>query len=348
MKDRTINKEGVLELCLAPNDKAIRYPLLLTMQRAIESFVAIVMLVIIAPVVLPMLAVIIIQTNHNILWEKPEDRPRWLRFFSREEAYYLIKRAFDFMVSLTVLILALPMMLLTAIAVRLDSPGPIIFKQERVGARRRYVNGKWVWETQTFTIYKFRTMKHNADESVHEAYIDKLINGSLSTEADSTETGLKLTFAAADATEERIKVYTGNAKDLLEMKKANTDVATKKDDKLYKMTNDDRITRIGGFLRTSSLDELPQLFNVLKGDMSLVGPRPALPYEVKRYKDWHHRRLEAIPGVTGLWQVTARSQVTFDEMVKLDIEYVDNQSLEMDFWILLKTPAAVISRRGAK
>jgi lipopolysaccharide/colanic/teichoic acid biosynthesis glycosyltransferase len=114
-----------------------------------------------------------------------------------------------------------------------------------------------------------------------------------------------------------------------------------------KLVNDSRITRPGKFLRKSSIDELPQLWNVLLGDMSLVGPRPAIPYEVEMYKSWHYRRLEARPGLTGLQQVTARCTADFDQQIQLDIEYVDNQSLWLDVKIILKTPQAIISTTGA-
>jgi lipopolysaccharide/colanic/teichoic acid biosynthesis glycosyltransferase len=117
---------------------------------------------------------------------------------------------------------------------------------------------------------------------------------------------------------------------------------------VFKIVSDPRVTKIGHLLRRSSLDELPQFWNVLKGDMSLVGPRPPLPYEVKAYKAWHRRRLlEAKPGITGLWQVTGRSRTTFDEMVRLDIRYARNQSVWTDVRILLATPRAVISGNGA-
>ncbi|MCH8125708.1 sugar transferase [candidate division KSB1 bacterium] len=116
---------------------------------------------------------------------------------------------------------------------------------------------------------------------------------------------------------------------------------------LYKFDNDLRVTRFGRFLRAWSLDELPQLFHVIKGDMGLVGPRPPLPYEVEYYNKWQMQRLEVKPGITGLWQVKGRSRTTFDEMVKLDIQYVNNWSLWLDFKILLRTFKAVISREGA-
>jgi len=117
---------------------------------------------------------------------------------------------------------------------------------------------------------------------------------------------------------------------------------------LFKMANDPRVTPIGHFLRKTSLDELPQLWNVLRGDMSLVGPRPPLPYEVELYKPWHCRRVvDAKPGITGLWQVTGRSRTTFDEMVRLDLRYARTRSLWTDIKILLQTPAAVIAGKGA-
>jgi lipopolysaccharide/colanic/teichoic acid biosynthesis glycosyltransferase len=117
---------------------------------------------------------------------------------------------------------------------------------------------------------------------------------------------------------------------------------------VFKMTNDPRITPIGHFLRKTSLDELPQLWNVLRGDMSLVGPRPPLPYELEQYKPWHCRRVvDAKPGITGLWQVTGRSRTTFDEMVRLDLRYARTRSLWTDIKILLATPAAVIAGKGA-
>jgi lipopolysaccharide/colanic/teichoic acid biosynthesis glycosyltransferase len=119
-------------------------------------------------------------------------------------------------------------------------------------------------------------------------------------------------------------------------------------EKVFKIVDDPRITPIGHFLRRSSLDELPQFWNVLKGDMSLVGPRPPLPYEVARYKNWHRRRvLEAKPGITGLWQVTGRSRTTFDEMVRLDLRYAKRYSVWTDLKILMATPKAVISGKGA-
>jgi lipopolysaccharide/colanic/teichoic acid biosynthesis glycosyltransferase len=118
--------------------------------------------------------------------------------------------------------------------------------------------------------------------------------------------------------------------------------------KLFKLSNDPRITAVGRILRKTSIDELPQLWNVLIGEMSLVGPRPPIPYELRHYAPWHRRRvLEAKPGITGLWQVTGRSRTTFDEMVRLDLRYARTRSLWADLRILLRTPGAVLGGRGA-
>jgi lipopolysaccharide/colanic/teichoic acid biosynthesis glycosyltransferase len=125
-------------------------------------------------------------------------------------------------------------------------------------------------------------------------------------------------------------------------------VTTAANQSMYKLVNDPRITRVGAILRRTSLDELPQLVNILKGEMSLVGPRPVPVYEFNDYQDWHKERLAALPGITGLWQVEGRCENSFDEQIRLDIQYVRNQSLLLDFKILLLTFPAVLSGRGAK
>ena len=196
---------------------------------------------------------------------------------------YFVKRVIDFSLALVLTILAAIPMLIIAIAIKIESPGPVIFRQTRVGR-----NGK------TFTFYKFRSMVNNADA----------------------------TFT-----------------DLLKFNE--TGGAT------FKMVKDPRLTRIGGFIRRCSLDELPQIFNILVGQMSFVGPRPGLEREVEKYQEWHHRRLEVTPGLTGLWQVSGRSKLTFDEMVRLDIYYAENWSVALDLKILLRTIPAVLKREGA-
>jgi len=161
---------------------------------------------------------------------------------------------------------------------------------------------------QCFTFLKFRSMHTHNDPRAHKEYVTKFIAG----EADH-------------------KPSNGNGQVVL-----------------YKLTNDKRVTRVGKFLRRTSLDELPQLVNVLKGDMSLVGPRPAIPYELAAYQTWHRRRvLEVKPGITGLWQVSGRSSVKFDEMVRLDLRYATSWSPWLDFKILMRTPRAVIGGAGA-
>ncbi len=183
----------------------------------------------------------------------------------------------------------------------------MFFVQERVGVRRKSWNGTSYWQELLFGCYKFRTMVVNADPAIHKAYITALIH-------DNRDAMANLQSQPTE---------------------------------LKKLVADPRITRIGAFLRKCSLDELPQLWNVLKGEMSLVGPRPAIPYEVEMYRPWQRHRLEAQPGITGLWQVTSRSRASFDEIVRLDIQYIENQSLWLDLKCMLKTPYVVLSCKGA-
>jgi lipopolysaccharide/colanic/teichoic acid biosynthesis glycosyltransferase len=231
-----------------------------------------------------------------------------LNFAARDrEHYYEAKRVLDFTIALVLLVLLVPVMIMIALLILVYSPGPIIFVQERVGAKRQSLNGRIYWKKVIFKCYKFRTMHVNADSAIHQAYVKALI------ENDEE----KMTALQGAKTQPR------------------------------KLVNDSRIIRPGKLLRKLSLDELPQFWNVVKGDMSLVGPRPAIPYEVEMYKPWHLRRLEAQPGLTGLQQVTARCNKDFDQQVKLDIQYIQKQSLWQDIRIILKTPLAVISSKGA-
>ncbi len=222
--------------------------------------------------------------------------------------YYHVKRLVDFILALILLVFLSPVLLIIIVAILLYSPGPIFFVQERVGARRKPCDGGYCWERADFHCYKFRTMKINADPSIHQTYIKALI------ENDETQ--------------------------MCAIQGKKTEVR--------KLVNDPRITRPGKLLRKLSFDELPQLWNVLCGDMSLVGPRPAIPYEVEMYKPWHLQRLEAQPGITGLQQIMARSAADFDQQVQLDVEYINNQSLWLDVKIILKTPFVVLSTRGAE
>ena len=217
--------------------------------------------------------------------------------------YYLCKRALDWTVAALALAILLPLMTLIALLIVIDSPGPIIYVQKRVGSRRWARAGYSYWKQNTFNFYKFRTMVCNADPSIHQAFVTAFIKGCVETsDAPGAE---------------------------------------------YKLARDPRVTWIGQILRKTSLDELPQLVNVLKGDMSLVGPRPALPYEVELYQDCHKCRFQIYSGITGWWQVKGRSQVPFDEMCRLDSYYIDHASLGLDLKILFLTPWAVISGKGA-
>lgn len=225
----------------------------------------------------------------------------------KSEIFYCIKRGIDIFISLSALLVLSPLLLLVALLIKLDSPGPVIFTQRRITTRRNKVNGTYQWERTVFQFYKFRTMYQNADSTIHQAYVKALINHD-----DQTISNLN-----------------------------------KPDEKMKKLTNDPRITRLGRFLRRASIDEIPQFWNVIRGEMSVVGPRPAIPYEVDLYKPWYFRRFEAKPGLTGLWQVIARCSVDFDGMVRLDIEYIEKQSLLKDLKIILMTPRAILRRRGA-
>ena len=207
-------------------------------------------------------------------------------------AEHVVKRLIDVAGSLLFLAALAPLFAVIATVIKVNSNGPVIFRQVRVGQ-----------QGTPFMFLKFRSMYMNSDVALHKEYVTKFISNN----------------QPASPT-----------------------------DPVYKITNDPRVTRVGRFLRKTSLDELPQLWNVLRGEMSLVGPRPPLPYELECYAPWHHRRvLGAKPGITGLWQVTGRSRTSFNEMVRLDLRYVRQWSIWLDFKILLQTPKAVLMGEGA-
>ena len=229
-------------------------------------------------------------------------------YFSRSRlAYLMVKNIVDSLVSLLLLLFSSPIFFIIGLLTLIDSGGPVFFVQKRVGVKLVKRQGIWCWQPTEFSCYKFRTMINDADPSLHQSYMKAFIHN-----------------------------------DSREMAEIQGD-----DTKTLKLIHDPRVTRVGKFLRKSSLDELPQLWNVVRGEMSLVGPRPAIPYEVELYEPWHRKRLEAKPGITGLWQVTARSSSDFDTSVKLDIEYVERQSFWLDLTIILKTPLVVLSGKGA-
>jgi lipopolysaccharide/colanic/teichoic acid biosynthesis glycosyltransferase len=219
-------------------------------------------------------------------------------------AYFTAKRMLDLAFAITLVVLLSPVMALIAILIKLDSPGPALFKQERVGAQRRMNDGVVTWRVRNFVMYKFRTMVQNADPSLHQQHVQAFVQGRTN-----------------GADNSRAK---------------------------FKLNNDPRVTRVGRFLRKTSLDELPQLFNVIKGQVSLVGPRPVPTYEVAHYEPWHRERLAAWPGITGLWQINGRCALSFDEMIKLDIDYIHRQSFWLDLKIMALTIPAVLSGRGAE
>lgn len=210
----------------------------------------------------------------------------------RKKGYQIAKRMLDLAFSVMILPFVLPVMLVCAGAIALDSPGPVLFVQNRIGKGRR-----------RFRLYKFRTMYHNSDTRGHQAFMKAFVHG----EADGTRNGRGV----------------------------------------YKPFSDQQLTRVGRVLRKTSLDELPQLINVLKGEMSLVGPRPNVPWEVDEYRGWHKERLEVLPGITGLAQINGRSSVTFDRIVRYDIEYIENRSLRLDLHILWQTVVSVLAGKGA-
>ena len=197
------------------------------------------------------------------------------------------KRGFDVALSLVLLVVLTPLFMVVAVVLRRDSPGPVIFRQQRCGRGGR-----------TFTVLKFRTMRTGVSSELHQRYIEGLARGECS--ADSVQ----------------------------------------------KLVDDPRVTRAGAFLRRTSLDELPQLVNVVKGEMSIIGPRPALEYELSHYAPHHFERFGVRPGLTGLWQVAGRSGLGFNEMLDLDVIYARDAGPRLDAEILIKTPVALLRNRA--
>lgn len=199
--------------------------------------------------------------------------------------YKAVKRTFDVVVGGLITVIVSPLLLVAALLVKLDSRGPVFFRQVRMGQGM-----------QPFRVWKFRTMHTDADPEVHRRYIEQLVKG------EAPDSGLK------------------------------------------KLVDDPRVTRVGSFLRKTSIDELPQLFNVLAGEMSLVGPRPGIEYELEHYLPRHFRRFDVKPGITGLWQVSGRNELDFVEMLDLDVRYVDDMGPWTDLKVLAKTPMAMVGK----
>ncbi len=210
-----------------------------------------------------------------------------------QDTYIRWKGILERLLALLALSITLPVSLMVALAVMIDSPGGPIFSQERVGKGGR-----------KFTIYKFRTMHKTKDDSNYRKFLEKYVRENASSRLDE------------------------NGRDV------------------FQLIRDPRVTRVGSFLRKTGLDELPQLLNVLKSDMSFIGPRPDLPFAVSMYKGHHRDRLAAKPGITGLWQVSGRRNLSFDDAVRLDVDYIKNQSPQLDARILLLTVREVLTRDG--
>jgi len=204
--------------------------------------------------------------------------------------HHWLKDVLDIVIAVVTVVVFSPVLLIVALAVKLDSPGPAIFKQKRIGK-----DGK------LFTVCKFRSMHVNADDKPHREALKKLVEGE--------------------------------------------PAATVNGQGFFKPVDDPRVTRLGKFLRATGLDELPQVINLLRREMSVVGPRPAIPYELELYKDWYHRRLAVRPGVTGLWQVRRHDTQNFDDVIRLDLEYIDSFSIWLDLKIILLTFPMILFRR---
>jgi lipopolysaccharide/colanic/teichoic acid biosynthesis glycosyltransferase len=220
-------------------------------------------------------------------------RPATAMWRSKHRYRAGVKRAVDLCLGLVLIVATLPIMLLLALAVKLDSRGPALFRQRRLGLDMR-----------PFVVLKFRTMAVDSSPELHKRYIAELAGSERNGDSNGNGNG-------------RIG-------------------------ELKKLTADPRVTRVGRFLRRTSLDELPQLFNVVGGTMSLIGPRPALEYELEHYSRSHYKRFEVRPGITGLWQVSGRSRLDFHEMLDLDVRYSEEPTLATDVRILVRTPLAAL------
>jgi exopolysaccharide biosynthesis polyprenyl glycosylphosphotransferase len=210
----------------------------------------------------------------------------------RSEFFNKVKHGLDALIALPLFIFLLPVFSIIALAIKLNSEGPVFYMADRIGK-----NGG------IFEMYKFRSMCSDSDCGIHKEYVTRLVKGEIGEKGAVGQT--------------------------------------------LKITDDPRVTAVGRLLRKFSLDELPQLINVLKGEMSLVGPRPCTTYEFAHYRKWYKKRTIVRPGITGVWQVTGRSEVAYDDMILLDLYYIYNRSLLLDFHILCETAFAVLKHKGA-
>ncbi len=264
------------------------------------------------------------------------------KVFPSQKGYQIAKRVMDVAICLLVLPLALPLMIVCALAIYLDSFGPVFFVQERIGKGGR-----------GFCMYKFRTMRPNLDNSRHRAFMKAFVSGQIGNDENPhSRHAFMRAFVHRESnspSDPGALPKQGNlASDLAQECHLNGQKGHKDNPKIYKPVLDSEITRVGRLLRKTSLDELPQIINVLKGEMSLVGPRPNVPWEVEEYRPWHHERLEVLPGITGLAQVRGRSSINFDSIVNYDIQYLENQSVLTDIKILWWTLTTVLHAKGAE
>ena len=233
--------------------------------------------------------------------------------FPDQIGYRIVKRVMDVVLCVLSLPVVLPIMLISAMAIVLDSPGPVLFSQVRIGKGGR-----------RFRMYKLRTMKHGLDDTYHRAFMKAFVRGEIGTHSES-----------------------GNRKAFMKAFVNEPVCDPRQTQYIFKPIQASQVTKVGRFLRRTSLDEFPQIINVLRGEMSLIGPRPNVPWEVEEYQSWHYKRLEVLPGITGLAQMRGRSCASFDSIAKSDIEYVEKQSLFMDIKILWWTILVVIRGKGA-
>jgi lipopolysaccharide/colanic/teichoic acid biosynthesis glycosyltransferase len=230
--------------------------------------------------------------------------------YTPKPGYELAKRATETSLALVVLLGLAPLWLVVVLAIKLTSKGPVFFRGRVVGRHGR-----------EFTYYKFRSMRHNSDNSQHRKFINDYVRQNLAGVATTPGT------APRSETGEPPHDY------------ATAQTPPKPQ---YKLTNDSRVTPVGRIIRKLSIDEVPQMINVIRGEMAIVGPRPPVPYEYSLYDDWCKQRLAVLPGITGLAQVRMRGTARFRQMVELDLEYIETRSYWSDWKIMLKTPYAML------
>jgi lipopolysaccharide/colanic/teichoic acid biosynthesis glycosyltransferase len=234
----------------------------------------------------------------------PDDRPHPLTIDEltrpRHTRFERLERTIDVVAAVALLVLTAPLMAIVALLVKVDSPGPALYRGRRIGLSGR-----------PFTVLKFRSMRTDTDDELHRRYVLGLLRDE------------KAVHQPTSAIAEDDNVVA------------------------FKLHDDPRVTRVGRWIRATTLDELPQLVNVLRGEMSLVGPRPEVPYALEGYEPWQHERFSVRPGLTGLWQVSGRGDLSPTEMLALDVEYARRRSLRLDLAIMARTIPAVLRRKGA-